>query len=132
MGRSILAIALGFVTVVVLSLGADVAMRGLGVFPAKPSAMSVGLFALATLYRAVFTVLGGALNGGVLVANPIPAEWAMPREVIDAAITAALADAAAQGITGKAITPFLLDRVNQRTGGGSLAASVAVAFAATG
>jgi len=63
MARSILAIALGFVTVVVLSLGADVAMRGLGVFPAKPSAMSVGLFALATLYRAVFTVLGGALNG---------------------------------------------------------------------
>ena len=63
MGRSILAIALGFLTVVGLSLGADTAMRGLGVFPAEPSAMSGGLFALATLYRAVFTVLGGALTG---------------------------------------------------------------------
>ena len=63
MGRSILAIALGFVTVVILSLGADAALRGLGVFPAEPSAMSGGLFALATLYRAVFTGLGGALTG---------------------------------------------------------------------
>ena len=102
--------------------------------------------AIARVMRAKWApALGGALNGGVLVANPIPAEWALPRELIDAAITAALADAAAQGITGKLITPFLLDRVNQRTGGGSLAAniqlvlnnarlaaSVAVAFAALG
>ena len=101
--------------------------------------------AIARVMRAKWApALGGALNGGLLVANPIPAEWALPREAVDAAIAAALADAAAQGITGKLITPFLLDRVNQHTGGGSLAAniqlvlsnarlaaSVAVAFAAS-
>ena len=46
--------------------------------------------------------------------------------MIDAAIEAALADAAAQGITGKAVTPFLLARVNALTGGDSLAANIAL------
>jgi pseudouridine-5'-phosphate glycosidase len=50
----------------------------------------------------------------------------LPRAVIDAAIEAALADAAAQGITGKAVTPFLLARVNALTGGDSLAANIAL------
>jgi len=44
----------------------------------------------------------------------------------DAAIDAALADAAAQGVTGKAVTPFLLSRVNELTGGNSLAANIAL------
>ena len=61
--RSVLAIVAGFVTVAVLSIGADAAMHGLGVFPADPARMSDGLFGLATLYRTVFTGLGGALTG---------------------------------------------------------------------
>ncbi len=61
--RSVLAIVAGFVTIAVLSIGADAAMHGLGVFPADPAGMSDGLFGLATLYRTVFTVLGGALTG---------------------------------------------------------------------
>ena len=65
-------------------------------------------------------------GGGLVVANPIPIEFALPRAVMDSAITQALADAALQGITGKAVTPFLLQRVNALTGGSSLAANVAL------
>ena len=66
----------------------------------------------------------GRPEGGLLVVNPIPAAYAMPRAVIDAAIAQALAEAGQQGIAGKPLTPFLLDRVNQLTGGNSLAANV--------
>jgi pseudouridine-5'-phosphate glycosidase len=82
------------------------------------------------------------LGGGLVVANPIPAQHALPREVVDRAIDQALADAQAQGIGGKSVTPFLLARVNALTGGDSLlgniqlmlnnarlAAAVAVAYA---
>ena len=61
---------------------------------------------------------------GVLVTNPIPAEFALPREPMDLAIAQALDEARAQRITGKAITPFLLSRVNQITGGQSLDANI--------
>ena len=44
--------------------------------------------------------------------------------MVDAAIDTALAEAAHQGIVGKAVTPFLLARVNELTGGHSLAANV--------
>jgi pseudouridylate synthase len=64
------------------------------------------------------------LSGGLVVANPIPEQYALPREVIDRAIEQALADAHAQGITGKATTPFLLARVNALTGGESLAGNI--------
>lgn len=66
------------------------------------------------------------LQGGVVLANPIPPEHEMPRERIDAAIEQALAEADAQGIHGKAITPFLLARVAALTGGDSLAANIAL------
>jgi pseudouridine-5'-phosphate glycosidase len=63
-------------------------------------------------------------QGGLLVTNPIPEAHALPRQAIDAAIAQALEDCAAQGITGKATTPFLLQRLNALTGGRSLAANV--------
>lgn len=69
---------------------------------------------------------GLGLGSGLLVANPIPAEQAMDRHRIDEAIARALADAQAQGIRGKAITPFLLARVAERTGGASLQANIAL------
>jgi pseudouridine-5'-phosphate glycosidase len=65
-------------------------------------------------------------GGGVLVANPIPAADALPGEAIEAAIAAACAEAEAQGIAGKALTPFLLGRINALTGGASLKANVAL------
>ena len=76
---------------------------------------------IAAVMRAQWAL---GLHGGLLVANPIPAEFALSQAVMDAAIDRALADAAQQGIAGKAITPFLLDRVNQLTGGNSLAANI--------
>lgn len=66
------------------------------------------------------------LGGGTLVANPVPGPDALPRARIDPAIEAALAEAAAEGITGKAVTPFLLSRVLARTEGASLAANTAL------
>ena len=64
------------------------------------------------------------LKGGMVVANPIPEQYAMPRAAIDQAIEQALQEAAEQGIAGKASTPFLLARVNQLTGGDSLASNI--------
>ncbi len=66
------------------------------------------------------------LRTGVLVANPIPAEHAMDRAEIDGAIAAALVEAEAQGVTGKAVTPFLLARVAALTGDRSLHANIAL------
>ena len=67
---------------------------------------------------------GMGLKGGMLVTNPIPAEYAMPKDVIDAAIEQALAEAAAQGVHGKESTPFLLARVSELTGGDSLESNI--------
>lgn len=64
------------------------------------------------------------LDGGVVVANPIPEAYAMPKQAIDAAIEQALAEAEQQGISGKASTPFLLARVCELTGGNSLASNI--------
>ena len=66
------------------------------------------------------------LPGGQLVANPIPAEAEIPRAEIDPVIATALAEAAAQGIAAKAVTPFLLQRIFELTGGRSLAANIAL------
>ena len=60
------------------------------------------------------------LPGGVIIGNPVPAEYAMPNSVIDAAIEQALAELDEQGVNGKDSTPFLLKRVVELTGGDSL------------
>ena len=60
--RRAIAIVTGFVSVAVLSIGADTVMHGASYYPAEPSQMSNGLFAVAATYRAVFTVLGGAIT----------------------------------------------------------------------
>jgi pseudouridine-5'-phosphate glycosidase len=66
------------------------------------------------------------LPGGQLVANPIPAQDEITREVIGPVIEAALAEAQAQGIAAKAVTPFLLDRIFTLTEGRSLSANIAL------
>ncbi|AWB48491.1 pseudouridine-5-phosphate glycosidase [Gemmobacter aquarius] len=66
------------------------------------------------------------LPGGQLVANPIPAEAEIARELIGPVIETALAEAAAQGIAAKAVTPFLLGRIFELTEGRSLAANIAL------
>lgn len=64
------------------------------------------------------------LQGGVIVANPVPEAYQLDPTIMETAIAGALADAERQGVKGKAITPFLLARIEQLTGGQSLAANI--------
>jgi pseudouridine-5'-phosphate glycosidase len=64
------------------------------------------------------------LPQGVLVANPIPAEWEIPRDAMERHLAAALADLEARGVTGKEVTPFLLARIVELSGGRSLETNV--------
>jgi len=66
------------------------------------------------------------LPGGILVAVPIPFEDELPASEAEEAIVRALAEAETQGITGKAVTPYLLARVSELTGEASLRANVAL------
>ena len=68
------------------------------------------------------------LKGGMLVTNPIPEEYAMPADTINAAIDQAVAECNAKGIHGKQTTPFLLARVSELTGGDSLASNIQLVF----
>ena len=68
------------------------------------------------------------LNGGLVVANPIPEQFAMPEESINAAIDQAVAEAEEQGVIGKESTPFLLARVAELTGGDSLKSNIQLVF----
>ncbi|MCW8345077.1 pseudouridine-5'-phosphate glycosidase [Vibrio sp. ZSDZ65] len=76
---------------------------------------------IAAALKAKWTM---GLTGGVVVANPIPQEFAMPVERINAVIEQALAEADEQGISGKDSTPFLLARVCELTGGNSLDSNI--------
>ena len=79
---------------------------------------------LATIIRTHWA-LGG---GGVLVANPIPEEAALDGDMITAAINSAIAEASARDVHGKRLTPFLLARLAEVTGGASIRANRALAI----
>ncbi len=64
--------------------------------------------------------------GGVLVTAPIPAAEALPRDDAEAYIAEALGRAEARGITGAAVTPFLLSQIAEISGGRSVAANRAL------
>jgi pseudouridine-5'-phosphate glycosidase len=64
------------------------------------------------------------LDGGMVIAVPVPAEHALDREEIDAVIDEAIVEMRHQRITGKDTTPFLLARIAERTGGRSLDANI--------
>jgi pseudouridine-5'-phosphate glycosidase len=66
------------------------------------------------------------LHSGVVLSNPIPDADAIARATMDSWIAQALADARAQGISGKASTPFLLARIKELSGGASLKANQAL------
>jgi len=69
------------------------------------------------------------LPGGVLIANPPPADRSLSRERVEDAVTAALATARRRGVVGKDVTPFLLAEVARETGGVSVDVNVALATA---
>lgn len=78
--------------------------------------------------RALRIKWGLGMEGGMVVANPIPIEAELEREKINASIDEALQEANARGIRGKDVTPFLLARLNQVTCGESLAANKALVY----
>ena len=68
------------------------------------------------------------LKTGMLVTNPIPEQYSMDADTINSAIDRAIAEAAEQGIHGKATTPFLLARVKDLTGGDSLESNIRLVY----
>ena len=111
--------------------GVPVVGYGTDVFPAFWSRESDlpcplrldGADEIARLWR---TRLAIGQQGGVLVANPVPAADKIPAGEMKDHIARALADAEAAGIRGKAVTPFLLGRILELTDGRSLATNIAL------
>ncbi|MBR9649843.1 pseudouridine-5'-phosphate glycosidase [Thalassovita aquimarina] len=111
--------------------GVPVIAYGQDVFPAFWSAAS-DLIAPLRMDSAADIAAAHALRaqlglpGGQLIANPIPAEAEIAKTEIDPIIVQAMAEAGAQGIAGKAVTPFLLQRIFELTEGRSLEANIAL------
>lgn len=68
------------------------------------------------------------LRGGMLVANPIPKEYSMPKEIIDKAINEALVEMDKLGIKGKETTPYLLGKIVELTKGKSLESNIKLVY----
>lgn len=81
--------------------------------------VSARLDSAAEIARAFFVRRGLRLGGGMVVANPIDREHEIDPAELDAWTAQALGDAAAQGIQGKAVTPFLLARIHALSAGAS-------------
>lgn len=76
--------------------------------------------------RAITARAALGLDGGHLIANPVPEADEIPQSKLAPVIDAALHAAEAQGISGKAVTPFLLQQIFEATGGRSLATNIAL------
>ncbi|XP_016888510.1 uncharacterized protein LOC103380561 isoform X2 [Cynoglossus semilaevis] len=76
--------------------------------------------------KLIGSVLSLGLQSGVLIAVPIPEEHAAAGQQIEEAIHAAVTEANAKGITGRDVTPFILQRVSEMTEGKSLQANIAL------
>jgi pseudouridine-5'-phosphate glycosidase len=111
--------------------GVPVLVAGSDEFPSfysrasgHPAPMRVdGADEIAAVMRAKWDL---DLPGGIVVANPVPAEDEIPADEIGAVIEQALGEADAQGIRGKDITPYLLARIVELTGGRSLETNIAL------
>ena len=64
------------------------------------------------------------LKGGIVIANPIPEKFALPKDYMDRIIEESLKEAEKAGIKGKALTPFLLNKINELSEGKSLKANI--------
>ncbi len=78
--------------------------------------------ALAAALRAHWSLM----RTGAVVANPIPEPDALPAGVFEQALAGSLADAASEGVRGRDVTPFLLERLRARTGGATVRANLAL------
>ncbi|WP_346827944.1 pseudouridine-5'-phosphate glycosidase [Serratia inhibens] len=94
----------------------------------SPFSVSIRLDEPAEIARAMATKWQTGLGGGMVIANPIPAQYAVPEDKINAAIEQAVQESVEQGVHGKDSTPFLLARVAELTGGDSLNANIQLVF----
>jgi pseudouridine-5'-phosphate glycosidase len=78
---------------------------------------------LAAAVRAHFSL---GMGTGVVVANPIPSEHEMPRDLYERSLRTALAEAAEKKVRGREVTPFLLERLRQLTEGSSVFSNLAL------
>ena len=113
------------------TLGVPVIAYGQDAFPAfwsRDSGLRAPLRMDNAAQIAASHLMSGTLGlrGGQLVANPIPPEAEIAPDLINPMIEAALRDAATMGIATKAVTPFLLQRIYELTGGQSLTANIAL------
>ncbi|WP_044736482.1 pseudouridine-5'-phosphate glycosidase [Geobacillus kaustophilus] len=92
----------------------------------SPFRVDYRLDSVEEIAQFIETKWGLGLNGGVVIANPVPKEEELEESYITAIIEQALKEAEKQHITGKAVTPFLLDRVKTLTRGKSLQANIAL------
>jgi pseudouridine-5'-phosphate glycosidase len=74
----------------------------------------------------VATHLGLGLGGAILVCVPVPATEALPGDVARTAVERAIGDAEEAGVGGPALTPWLLSRIAELTGGASVRANTAL------
>lgn len=89
--------------------------------PLRPRADDVKtLAALVRAYRAT------GYRGGILVANPIPLKDALDEDSVEVCVTKALQEAEVQSLSGAGVTPFLLQRMNELSGGTTLVANQAL------
>lgn len=113
------------------SLGVPVIAYGQDMLPAFWSASSdmaapLRMDSAHDIAHAQMTRTAMGLSGGQLIANPIPKDAEIPAGVLHSIIEQALAEAAAQNISAKAVTPFLLGRIFELTEGRSLKANIAL------
>ncbi|NOC44530.1 pseudouridine-5'-phosphate glycosidase [Ruegeria sp. HKCCD7559] len=113
------------------TLGVPVIAHGQDEFPAFWSAKSpfnapLRMDSANAIAKAHTTRRALGLPGGQLVANPIPAADQIPAEELAPIIAEAQSDADAHRITGKAVTPYLLQRIFEKTEGRSLVANIAL------
>src|SRR5215510_3030593 len=78
---------------------------------------------VAKIYRAQRDL---EIESALLVVVPVPAEFEVPAEELQIVLTTALEDAEWKGITGPALTPFLLSQMAERSGGSTLRANIAL------
>ena len=113
------------------TLGVPVIAFGQDMLPAFWSASSdmaapLRMDSASDIARAQITRTAMGLSGGQLIANPIPKDAEIPADVLRPIIDQALKEADAQGVSAKAVTPFLLGRIFELTDGQSLTANIAL------
>ena len=113
------------------TLGVPVITVGSDAFPSFYSRSSgfpspLRMDTAAEVARAMRAKWELGLAGGVVIANPVPVADELPEAEIGALIATAVAEAEARGVTGAAITPFLLGRIVELSGGRSLQANIAL------